>query len=518
MRGRIARSELRGSYLATVRSYFDLRVDLLQQRGRTADAFAVSEGSRARTLLEGLAESRSKISKGVDPQLLARQRGVQAELNAREAYRAQVALKDGDKSPRALAVGKDIDRLLEDLSQVRAAIRAVSPAYWDLQAPEPVTAAQVQASLLDGDSALVEYHLGPLHSYAWVIDRGAITVSELPGSAAIETIARRYHEQLSRETDALTPAARTTLSASVGTLGARLAAAVWKPIEPRVRGKRLLIVADGVLQYVPFAALPSAGGQPLIVSHEIVYLPSAAVLASIRAHSRPIQPAAATAVFADPVFSKNDPRFAGERDASAPARTRAADGGSYARLRFSRAEATAIGAVAPGVFEALDFTASKQTLASRDLRRFRILHFATHGSLNAEHPELSGLVLSLVDASGKPVDGFLRLHEIYNLDLDADLVVLSACSTALGKEVNGEGLIGLTRGFMYAGASRVVSSVWNVDDRASARLMAGFYTAMLARGRSPASALREAQLSLLRDPRWANPHYWAAFGLQGEWK
>ena len=127
-------------------------------------------------------------------------------------------------------------------------------------------------------------------------------------------------------------------------------------------------------------------------------------------------------------------------------------------------------------------------------------------------------MLSLVDASGKPIDGFLRLHEIYNLDLDADLVVLSACSTALGKEVNGEGLIGLTRGFMYAGASRVVSSVWNVDDRASARLMPRFYTAMLARGRSPASALREAQLSLLRDPRWANPHYWAAFGLQGEWK
>lgn len=127
-------------------------------------------------------------------------------------------------------------------------------------------------------------------------------------------------------------------------------------------------------------------------------------------------------------------------------------------------------------------------------------------------------MFSLVDKSGKPIDGFLRLHEIYNLDLDADLVVLSACRTALGKEVHGEGLIGLTRGFMYAGASRVVSSVWNVDDRASALLMSRFYTAMLSKGLSPASALREAQLSLLREPRWANPHYWAAFGLQGEWK
>jgi CHAT domain-containing protein len=181
-------------------------------------------------------------------------------------------------------------------------------------------------------------------------------------------------------------------------------------------------------------------------------------------------------------------------------------------------EAEAIRAAAPESFQALDFMAAKQTLARQDLKQYRILHFATHGSLNAEHPELSGLVLSLVDRAGKPVDGFLRLHEIYNLHLDADLVVLSACRTALGKDVHGEGLIGLTRGFMYAGASRVVSSVWNVDDRASARLMERFYTAMLSKGLSPAAALREAQLSLLTEPRWANPHYWAAFGLQGEWK
>jgi len=196
---------------------------------------------------------------------------------------------------------------------------------------------------------------------------------------------------------------------------------------------------------------------------------------------------------------------------------RAGDG-TFARLRFSRDEAEAIGAVSPDAFAALDFRAAKQTLTSRDLRKYRILHFATHGSLDTAHPELSGLVLSLVDANGKPIDGFLRLHEIYNLDLDADLVVLSACRTALGKDVHGEGLIGLTRGFMYAGASRVVSSVWNVDDRASAQLMARFYEAMLTKGHSPASALREAQLALLHNPRFANPHYWAAFGLQGDWK
>ncbi len=280
----------------------------------------------------------------------------------------------------------------------------------------------------------------------------------------------------------------------------------------------MLIVADGALQYVPFAALPSGTGVPLLARHEIVYLPSASVLATIRQDSRAVSGPLTAAVFADPVFSKNDVRFASSRDTAAPAETRAADGCLYGRLRFSRREAETIAAVAPGTFEALDFSAAKDTLLARNLRDYRILHFATHCSLNAEHPELSGLVFSLVDKSGKPIDGFLRLHEIYNLDLHADLVVLSACRTALGKEVHGEGLIGLTRGFMYAGASRVVSSVWNVDDRASSLLMSRFYTEMLSKHLTPAAALRAAQLSMLREPRWSNPHYWAAFGLQGEWR
>ena len=518
MRGAIQRSELRTSYLATVRRYFDLHIDLLQQKGDTGAAFEMSERARARTLLDGLAESAAKVQKGVDAQLLARQRAVQAELNAKEIYRAQVALKDGERSARAIGVSRDIERLLEQWHEVRAKLRGSSPAYSALQAPEPIDLERVQKALLDANSALVEYRLGPARSYAWVVDRESITVHPLPASAKVEDVARRYHELLSRETDTLSMAAREKLANQIAPLGARLAAMVWKPLEPRVRGKRLLIVADGVLQYVPFAALPSSTGAPLIAGHEIAYLPSASVVDSIRQHSRPIQPNAPTAVFADPVFSKNDPRFTTVRGTAGPGQTRASDGGLYGRLRFSREEASAIRAVSAGAFEALDFSAAKQTLAGRDLRKYRILHFATHGTLNTAHPELSGLVLSLVDASGKPVDGFLRLHEIYNLDLDADLVVLSACRTALGKEVYGEGLIGLTRGFMYAGASRVVSSVWNVDDRASAQLMSRFYGAMLAKGLSPARALREAQLSLLREPRWSNPHYWAAFGLQGDWK
>jgi CHAT domain-containing protein len=152
------------------------------------------------------------------------------------------------------------------------------------------------------------------------------------------------------------------------------------------------------------------------------------------------------------------------------------------------------------------------------LSEYQIVHFATHSLLNNRHPELSGIVLSLVDERGRSQDGFLRLNEIYNLKLHADLVVLSSCQTALGKEVKGEGLIGLTRGFMYAGAPRVVASVWKVSDNATAELMTRFYRKMFEEGMRPSEALRMAQISLYEERQWRAPYYWAAFILQGEWK
>jgi len=190
------------------------------------------------------------------------------------------------------------------------------------------------------------------------------------------------------------------------------------------------------------------------------------------------------------------------------------------RLRYTREEADAIYAVSPRAkaFEATDFRATRATAISPELASYRIIHFATHGLLNSQHPELSGLVFSLVDKNGKSQDGFLTLQDIYNLNLPADLVVLSACETGLGKEISGEGLIGLTRGFMYAGASRVVASLWNVSDVATARLMAEFYRAMEKDGLPPAAALRAAQIKMLSQKRWSSPYYWAAFQLQGEWK
>ena len=152
------------------------------------------------------------------------------------------------------------------------------------------------------------------------------------------------------------------------------------------------------------------------------------------------------------------------------------------------------------------------------LQQYRILHFATHTILNNRWPELSGVVLSLVDPHGEPRDGFLRLNEIYNLRLNAQLVVLSGCQTALGKEIKGEGLVGLARGFMYASSPSVIASLWSVDDRATAELMKRFYKAVLTKRVPPAAALRAAQIEFLSEKGWNAPYYWAAFTIQGEWR
>lgn len=179
----------------------------------------------------------------------------------------------------------------------------------------------------------------------------------------------------------------------------------------------------------------------------------------------------------------------------------------------------AIVSLAPpaSALKAVDFEASRATALSDRLGQYRVIHFATHGLLDSAHPELSGLALSMVDESGQGQDGYLRLNEIYNLRLNADLVVLSACQTGLGKEIRGEGLIGLTRGFMYAGAPRVVASLWQVNDAATAELMKRFYRGMLKNGLRPAASLRAAQLELMARPAWRSPYFWSAFVIQGEW-
>jgi len=551
LRANIASQELRASYFASRQEFFETYIDVLMQMhqqnqaaGFNAVALAVSERARARSLLELLKEARTDIRQGIDSSLLERERSLQQRLNARAAE--QVSLLNRKHTPeQADAAAKEIAAITAEYEEVQAQIRARSPRYAALTQPQPLGSTEIQQQALDEDTLLLEYALGEKHSYLWFVSQRSIDSYELPPRAELEAAARRVYEL-----GAARPKRGTPPDPQFIAQARALSKMLLGPASSRLGGKRLVVVAPGALSYLPFAALPEPEDEkrpagyyePLIAKHEVVSIPSASVLSIIRREMAGRQRAAkSVAVLADPVFEANDPRLAkakkgnssGERlaapaaDAELSELTRAirtrnfSDArAGFTRLVFSRQEAESIIALTPkGTgLKATDFNASRDLAMSRQLSQYRILHFATHGLFNSERPELSGLVFSLIDQEGKPQDGFLRLHEIYNLQLNANLVVLSAGETGLGKEIKGEGLIGLTRGFMYSGAPRVVSSLWNVDDLATAELMKLFYRRMLKDGLPAGAALRAAQLELSRQKRWASPYFWAGFVLHGEWK
>lgn len=539
LRAAIPDPDLRARYFATVERCYQLYVDLLMRGGAEPDAAAVaagfraSERARARSLVEILIEARADLRSGVDEKILAEERQLQRLLDERSERQLRLLAGPGESAGES---EREIGELTARYEEARARIRLASPRFASLAYPEPLGVEEVQRSVLDEETVLLEYALGDARSYLWAVTTTSVASWRLPGRAEIEAAARRYHEAVS---DAGHPERAADAAA-------RLSALVLGPAAGHLTRKRILVVADGALQYVPFAALPkpAAGGapakplRPLVLDHEIVSAPSASAIAVLRRETagRAVAPKS-VAVLADPVFSHDDVRVsrAKARPAAVPAAgdvaasrlTRAvgslprqAAGAPLPRLLGTRREARSILAYVPREtsLEALDFDANQTAATAGSLGEYRILHFATHGIVNTNNPELSGIVLSLVDESGGPRDGFLQMHELYARRLPAELVVLSACQTALGRETHGEGLVGLVRGFMYAGSPRVVASLWKVDDRATAELMKRFYRGMLVDGLRPAAALRAAQIELLGQKAWRDSYYWAAFVLQGDWR
>jgi CHAT domain-containing protein len=565
MRIDVVSRQLRESFFSSVQSRFALYIDLLMQlhrkhpaEGYDAAALMANERARARGLLEILAEARADLRQGVSPELLELERSLQQQINAKAAARESL-LDDAATEAHAALFDREISELTSRYREVEARIRAASPRYAALTQPQPLSAAEIQRQLLDEKTVLLEFALGGKRSWLWAVTPQSIDSYSLPPGNKIESAARKIYQLLTcrqpkkdltqSEQQRLIVEADARFSIEAAALSRMLLSSIASRLRGEWRDKRLVIVASGALEYLPFAVLPLPSEndyQPLIASHEIVNLPSASALAVIRRESAGQRPAAKTiALIADPVFEPDDPRvlLAAKRSReSLVARVRSADlspaimpvtaesdlmrsavsfnRAGFSRLPFSRIEVDTIAGFLPknSLLKATGFRANRTMVTSSDLSRYRIVHFATHGLLNSEHPELSGLVLSLVDENGKTQDGFLRMHEIFNMQLPADVVVLSACQTALGKEVKGEGLVGLTRGFMHAGAQRVVASLWQVDDRATAELMKRFYRGMLIGGMRPAAALRAAQVEMMKQKLWASPYFWAAFVLQGEWR
>ena len=529
LRTKVASQDLRTSFFASNQGYYQFYIDLLMQlhkqqpsKGYDAKALHVSERARARSLLDLLTEAKADIRKGVEPDLLQRERTLQNQLDTLEQQRVKL-LSGTHTDAEAKEVETQLSALLEEYKQIEAEIRAKSPSYAALTQPQPLTLAEIQQQVLDDNTILLEYSLGDERSYLWAVTKTGINSYELPKRADIQAAAKEVRQlltdsELSQDSEII---AKTT---------AQLSQLILAPVANQLGQKRLLIVGSGILQYIPFGALtkPSENPteyKPLLVENEIIYAPSASTLAISRKElqGRPQAPKI-IAMLADPVFSSDDDRLPRRENRSTipSTLTRAASesGVSFNRLPFTQQEVNAIAALVPENEreEASGFGADRNAATSANLAQYRIIHFATHGLMNSTNPQLSGLVMSLVDKDGKPQNGFLRLNDIFNLKLSADLVVMSACQTATGKEVKGEGIVGLTRGFMYAGTARVIASLWSVNDPATSQLMTKFYQRYLKEGLPAAAALRAAQLEMFKQQEWHSPYYWAAFTLQGEWK
>jgi CHAT domain-containing protein/Tfp pilus assembly protein PilF len=537
LRTKISSNELRTSYFATVNNYYQFYIQLLMELHKTnpksgydTKALEASERSRARTLLELLQEANADIRQGVAPELLQQERNLQQQLDSLETQRLENYSSQSPTSPKIAELEKQRQNLLSQYQEIQAKIRTTSPRYAALTQPQPLTLSQIQQQILDDKTILLQYTLGEKHSYLWAVSKTSITSYELPPRTEIEAAARNFRHAVTHPLYRNIPNRVTEATNALSKI-------ILQPVAAQLAQKRLLIVGDGILNYLPFAALslPETSGKndhkPLIVEHEIVLLPSASTLGILRQNyrDRP-SPTRTLAMFADPVFSAQDTRLKSpatttDREAIESvnlglSRSTRDNNRQWSRLEFTRKEAQIIQSLVPenSSTQSLDFAANRSAATSSNLSQYKIIHFATHGFANSTHPELSGILMSLVDTNGKPLNGFLRLTDIFNLKLAAELVVLSACQTGLGQNIQGEGMVGLTRGFMYAGAQRVVVSLWSVDDEGTSKLMASFYQGMLQKGLTPAAALRAAQLEMLQQEKWHSPYYWAAFTLQGEWR
>ncbi len=594
--GSLRADEARTTFLATTEDVFDeasaafAEMSLIEQAGAAplagraleyaAEGLRVVEQGRARSLLDMLNETGAEITEGVPAELLQRKQENQAQQQQLASQLTGVNVSADAPKRSVNDLEEELNRLQTEYDSLENQIRAASPRYAALTATQPLTLADIQQRVLDEGTALLEYSLGEKTSYLYAVTKNGAALYRLPARAEVERQAVAVRQQIIPAslrralTDSTGESQRGLSVSSEGTASvaagnyATVSNALYKTaIEPAagfVGEKRLLIVADGALNYIPFHALvtsvPASGADyatlPYVLkTNETIYAPSASVVAAIRqqAQSAGATKGGSMLLVADPVFSAGDSRARGAqaapiaagaqaegarglsgvesaiedidagRESAGGAPTSSGGGGvTLARLTGTRAEAQQVAGLAKTTGMKtdvwLDLDASEANVEARDLKQYRVIHFATHGLLNAERPQFTGVVLSLVGNKGTK-DGFLRTDEIFNLKLSSPLVMLSACETGLGKEKRGEGVIGLTRAFMYAGAPTVGVSLWSVADKSTADLMTDFYKNLFSKaGPPPASAMRAARQNMIAGKKYSAPFYWAPFILVGDWR
>ncbi len=527
--------DLSTAFYGSVHDRYQTYIDLLMNRARTTPggsydvrAFETSESARARSLAEFFRVTQASLVPGIDSDLAQREKTLRNSLMQKTDYRSTLLSGKETAGSRAelTLVNADVSRLETEYNELIATIKKRFPAYQQITDPAAWSLQRIQNEVIANDQTLLlEYSLGLEKSYAWAVTRNSIKVFELPARAEINAAVQKLSSLLVRPPVADTENKLNQAAADVSRL-------VLAPVAAELNKQVIIVVADGGLNYVPFQILPQpANSEPLVANFEIINAPSASILGDLRREATQRQPATRLlAAFGDPVFEQTQIAQNSTTQTSAMMRWRSAirdirrdshtfDSSMIPPLFFAARELANLRELAGNDALVLsDVSATRDSLLKTDLAQYAMLHLATHGIFDPDRPEDSGLLLSTTNRDGQKIDGFLGLEDIYELRAPVSLVVLSACETALGRDVQGEGLIGVTRGFMYAGATSVLASLWKVDDAATAELMKLFYTNMLRHGMTPGEALRAAQNSIRKDPNWHSPYYWAAFTLQGEYR
>jgi len=525
LRTEVTNPELRAVYLGTRVEYHDLLIDSLMRsidgvaqsahETQLYRALEASERAKARATVDLINEASVDLSATIDPVIAGKLNGLYASLAEVQFQRNQLLESGEEGTPRFDAILSRLLRVRAEIDVLETEARNSHPQYAVVQNPEVLRAAEIQGAL-GPDELLLQYWLGDLGSYLWIVGPRSIRSVSLPQRTRVDDIARRLHASY-----ASGPAIGSAAVERQELLD-ELAVGVLHPAAEEIaRASRIIIAGDGALQYLPFSVMRLPNGRPLIESHELLSVPSMTVIAAQREMlADRIEPEFQVALVGDPVFQANDPRLRDAPSTSAvSSQTRSPPDRSFARLPFTGREIDVIAAMVPESerLVATGLDARTNRVAGSGLRDYQYVHLATHGVIDSEHPVLSSLVFSTFGPDGRPVDGFFRLRDVYTMRLRADAVVLSACETALGREVRGEGLIGLTQGFLHAGAKSVIASLWQVPDRATSELMTLLYRNLLGEEQAPAEALRNAQLELSANRRWQDPYFWSGFVLMGDW-
>ncbi len=519
VRSRSTTRDLTAAFSATVHDRYLQYIQCLMRRNdrqAAVRAFGISESERARSLAEFLRSTETNLLNGLDPELANQEKSLRHLIRAREDSRVGLVGKEDKK--------KDLEKLEAELAQLEEQYKSVSatisqryPAYDQITRPRGWDLARIQSDVInDDDTILLEYILGDDKSYVWAITRDSFTAHEITGDVGetAETVYNLLKEPVKGNENQLTEAARV------------LSQMVLSPVAGQLNKRRIIVIADGALNYIPFQMLPSpsSNAELLVAKHEIINAPSASILGELREEvaGRGVR-SKVLAAFGNPALGSGDQ--ASNEHLRHALRDIELNGddfdlSSIGQLFFAEREINNLREIATpaATFAATGVAANRQQLFSMDFSQYAILHFATHGLLDPKRPEHSGILLSMVDDQGKKQEGFITLQDVYSLRAPVDLVVLSACRTGLGREIRGEGLVGLTRGFMYAGATTVVASLWKVDDESTSELMKRFYIEMLQNRKTPDEALSIAQNVIRQNPRWSAPHFWAGFTLQGEYQ